>query len=230
MTDVTTNQKGDKYIDSYLSPMRIDWSKIEAVILDLGGVILDIDYHLTINAFKDLGISNFEDQYSKKVQSGLFDLLETGKISASEFYHEMRTVNTSMTDEQIQQAWNAMLLDFPHGRLEFLQQIKKRYPLFLLSNTNEIHLTEFTKTLQRHGHGNLSLFFDKVYLSHEIGQRKPNREAFELILKEQGLTPENTLFVDDSEQHITGARSIDIQAYHLEAPETLEQLFSPVLA
>ncbi|HOP05576.1 MAG TPA: HAD family phosphatase [Tenuifilaceae bacterium] len=202
---------------------------IKNIIFDLGGVILNIDYHLTINAFKKLGIDSFESYFSQAQQNGLFDKLDKGQISPQEFRNSLRElVNLSLSDSAINQAWNAMLLDFPKHRIELLKKVKGHYKTFLLSNTNAIHIEEYNKILDRtFGYKNLSFLFNKEYYSHEIGMRKPDEEVFLHIIKENLLHPEETLFIDDSIQHVEAAQKLGINTYHLNIPEgeSIENLF-----
>jgi putative hydrolase of the HAD superfamily len=198
---------------------------IRHIIFDLGGVLINIDYKLTEQAFIDAGITNFPHLYSQLQQSDLFDNLETGKIGREAFIAAMKAATpTGITEEQILKAWNAMLLDFPVRRLQILQQLRLYHDLFLLSNTNEIHEETFNGILM-HSHGipNIGVFFDKVYLSHRVGMRKPNIEIFERVLNDNGLSPEHTLFIDDSPQHIEGARLTGIQTIYLEKGMTIEK-------
>jgi putative hydrolase of the HAD superfamily len=202
---------------------------LKNIIFDLGGVILNIDYHLTINAFKSLGIENFEEIFTQAKQVGIFDQLDKGIISPAQFREGIREISpVALTDSQIDWAWNALLLDFPPQRLDILRNVRKYYKTFLLSNTNAIHIEEYNKTLHRTcGVDNLSVFFDKVYYSHIINMRKPDAEAFEIILHENKLNPAETLFIDDSIQHIEGAKKLGIIAYHLnlQKGECIEKLF-----
>lgn len=204
--------------------------KIKNIIFDLGGVILNIDYHLTINAFKALGLENFDTLFNQAKQVGVFDLLDKGLITPQGFRDEIRQITASnLTDEQINSAWNAMLLDFPPLRLELLRKVKSSYKIFLLSNTNAIHLEFYNQILHKtFGVDNLSVFFNREYYSHLIHMRKPDAEVFELILNENNLRPEETLFIDDSEQHVEGAKKLGILAHHLNIPngERIELLFS----
>ena len=198
-------------------------NNIRHIILDLGGVVLNIDYAKTIDAFHRLGIDNAKELYTQQAQYPLFDLLETGKITPDEFYDEFRKLTgKNLTDREIRDAWNAMLLDFPEKRLEMLRDLSKHYSLFLLSNTNIIHYEAYTATLKsQFGLHDLSDFFKKEYYSHEIGLRKPQPEVFRLVLNEQQLLPHETLFIDDSKQHIEGAKTIGLKT-HLLSNETLE--------
>jgi glucose-1-phosphatase len=204
---------------------------IRHIIFDLGGVLLNIDYNLTEKAFREAGITNFGEIYSQLQQTTVFDDFETGKISRAQFIAALQQVaeGTAITEQQVLDAWNAMLLDFPLRRLQILQQLRIHYDLILLSNTNEIHEEAFNNILMTtHGLPNIGVMFDKVYLSHRVGMRKPNREIFERILEENSLKAEHTLFIDDSPQHIEGARSAGIRAIHLEKGMTIEEhIFLP---
>jgi len=120
--------------------------EINTIILDLGGVIIDLDYNRTAKAFVNLGLNNFEDIYSKARQSNLFDDFEKGIISPDAFRSTLKEqFPENVSDEQIDEAWNAMLIDIPVHRVEFIKQLKQKYKVFLLSNTNAIHVIRFTK-------------------------------------------------------------------------------------
>lgn len=198
---------------------------IKHIIFDLGGVLLNIDYNLTEKAFIDAGIKNFPELYGQLQQSDLFDKWEMGLMERAEFISTLQKISdTPLTEAQILNAWNAMLLDFPVRRLQILQQLRLYYDLFLLSNTNEIHEESFNNILMRaHGFPNIGVFFDKVYLSHRVGMRKPNAEIFQRILDDNDLKPEQTLFIDDSPQHIVTAKQLGIQTIFLEKGMTIEK-------
>ncbi len=197
---------------------------IKHIIFDLGGVLINIDYKLTEQAFKAAGINNFPELYSQLHQSSLFDKFEMGQIGRSEFISSLQKVAAApVTEAQVIHAWNAMLLDFPVRRLQILQQLHLYYDLFLLSNTNEIHEAAFNEILmQSRSIPNIGVFFDKVYFSHRIGIRKPMKEIFERVLTENGLKAAETLFIDDSPQHIEGAKLLGIQTIYLEKGMTIE--------
>ena len=205
-------------------------SNVKNIIFDLGGVILNIDYNITAKAFQNLGIEEYNELYTQFNQIDIFDKLEKGEIKPSFFYNKIRELaKKDFTDKQIQNAWNAMLLDFPIKRLELLQQLKLRYNIYLCSNTNEIHLKHYNNTLkQTFGINNLSDIFIKEYYSHEVGMRKPNSDIFELIIKENNLKPTETMFIDDSPQHIEGASKVGLIAYHLTNGEDILDLFRTV--
>ncbi len=196
---------------------------VKHIIFDLGGVLINLDYQRTADAFKEAGFENFNEIYSQLQQESLFDDLETGRIGADEFVKGIQRYSDTITEEQVINAWNAMLLDFPIRRLQLLQQVRLHYDIVLLSNTNEIHEAAFNKILMdAHGHPNIGVFFDRAYFSHRLGLRKPMPEIFQLVLDENGFKAENTLFIDDSPQHIEGAKTLGIQTIYLEKGMTIE--------
>lgn len=203
---------------------------IQNIIFDLGGIILNIDYQRTATAFKALGFHNFEELYSQFHLSEIFDQFETGKISADEFLDALQQkAPASVTREQLIDAWNAMLLDFPVARLQLLQQLRQHYNLFLLSNTNAIHHDAFNKILlDSRGIPSLATFFDRAYYSHLIGLRKPHAEAYQYVLDAHDLKAEATLFIDDTLPNITGAEAVGIRTLHLPGPKTIVDVFKPV--
>ncbi len=200
---------------------------IKHIIFDLGGVLLNIDYKLTEQAFVAAGIQNFSELYAQLHQSELFDRFEMGMMPGEEFIAALVKASAEpVTAAQITAAWNAMLLDFPLRRLQLLQQLHLYYDLFLLSNTNEIHEAAFNEILYKaHGLPNIGVLFDKVYFSHRLGMRKPMKEIFRRVLDDNGLKPEETLFIDDSPQHVEGAKLLGIQTIYLEKGMTIEELF-----
>jgi FMN phosphatase YigB (HAD superfamily) len=199
---------------------------VENIIFDFGGVILNIDYQLTIDAFKEIGMDNFEESYSQATQIHLFDNLEIGKISPDEFRNGIRKVSEKdLSDEKIDYAWNKIILDLPKRRIDLLESIKQNYRIFLLSNTNIIHYNLYIKQLQKFGYTNFDEIFKKAYFSFEIGMRKPNLEIFEYIIKKENLNPTKTVFIDDSIQHISAASQFGIQTYHIGKNEDIINLF-----
>ncbi len=200
---------------------------IKNILFDFGGVIINIDYRLTIEAFKKLGIKNFEEHYSKLRQSHLFDELEKGMIKPAEFRNRICGISKSpLTDEQIDNAWNAILIDLPKENIDFLESLKKNYRLFLLSNTNEIHERAFLEMIQKKfGSDVLKKVFEQIYFSHHLHMRKPDPAIFSYVLKENNLQAEETLFVDDSLQHIEGAKIAGLQTSYFEKGKTLNDVF-----
>ena len=207
--------------------MQIQTS-IKNIIFDFGGVILNIDYKLTERAFAELGLTDFDTIYSQATQKELFDVMEKGLITPAEFRVEIRKfIDKDVSDEQIDKAWNSMLLDLPEERVKLLSELKKKYRLFLLSNTNEIHHHAFSGYMQKKF--NRDIFSDdfiKAYFSHKVNMRKPDAEIFNHVLKEQNLRKEETLFIDDSIQHIEAAKKMGINTIYLEKGRTILELFT----
>jgi putative hydrolase of the HAD superfamily len=191
---------------------------IKNIILDLGGVLLNIDYYKTIEAFKDLGIPNFEELFTQAKQEHLFDKYESGLINSNDFLEGLKKkLPSTISELDIKTAWNAMLLNFPDDRLDYLIQLKQKYNTALLSNTNPIHLERFHKIInQNNGINSLEDHFDKVYFSSDMGKRKPSPEIFLEVCIKQGYKPSETLFIDDTEQHVQGAKRAGLQAAHLD--------------
>ncbi|MFN5317850.1 MAG: HAD family hydrolase [Bacteroidia bacterium] len=199
---------------------------IDTIVFDLGGVILNIDYQLPVKAFKALGIEDFSKHFSQATQTTLLDDYETGRISSEVFIEEVsKFVKPGSTEDQIRAAWNSILLDLPEQRLFCLEKAAENHRIFLLSNTNEIHIEAFNHyLLQIYSLPSLEPFFEKLYLSYEVGLRKPDKQIFEHVLADAGLKPESTLFIDDSIQHIQTAAELGINTYHLTKEDICEFL------
>ena len=199
--------------------------KCKAIIFDLGAVILNINYQNTIDEFTKLGVKNAATFYSKKVQTDLFNQIETGMISSNQFLKALQKKTNNANIIQVEQAWNAMLLDLPEERLQLIKKLKDNHNIYLLSNTNAIHINAFKEQLGDKKWLAFCELFDKMYLSHELGLRKPDVKIFEYILKEQKLKAEEVFFIDDSPQHIAGAKKLGIHCHHLLDDEDIITLF-----
>ena len=203
--------------------------KCKAIIFDLGAVILNINYQNTIDEFTKLGVNNAATFYSKKVQTNLFNQIETGMISSNEFLKALQKETKNANINQVEKAWNAMLLDLPEERVQLIKKLKKNHAIYLLSNTNAIHIDAIKKQLGKRKWLAFCKLFDKMYLSHELGLRKPDVKIFEYILKEQKLKAEEVFFIDDSPQHIAGAKKIGIHCHHLLDDENIITLFPDII-
>lgn len=203
---------------------------VEAVIFDLGGVLINLDYQKTGAAFVALGLTDFNEVYSQMQQTDLFDRLETGDVSPFHFINRLLDKLPAGTNgNQVVHAWNAMILDFPKERLDWLKNFRENSGkrVFLLSNTNALHMDAVRRSLEKSvGHQRLEDYFDQVYLSHEMGLRKPHPEIFTRVCNEQGLNPETTLFIDDSPQHVEGAQKAGLQTVHLAPGMAVQAVFS----
>ncbi len=202
---------------------------IQNIIFDLGGVLLNIDYNRTISSFKELGMTDFDNFFTQAAQSQIFDRLDKGSISPENFRKELREITgLNPTNHQIDEAWNAMLLDMPPERVTLLQHVRQNYRTFLLSNTNAIHYPVYMEyMLQTFGVTDLEHMFKKQYLSYQMGMRKPEKQIYDTVVSENDLDPQKTLFIDDSSQHVTGAREAGLKALWLDVERfSIESLFN----
>ena len=199
---------------------------IENIIFDLGEVIVDLDVAATETAFAALLVNPNESIYNLKGQTPVFDELEVGVISPAEFRAEInKLAHSRTTDDQIDAAWNAMLVKIPSAKIQLVQNLRSNYQTFVLSNTNRIHIDHLEKyLLPRHGLKSLNQIFDFVYYSHEIGKRKPNSDAYQFILDKHEIIPGRTLFIDDRIENIHTAQEMGIKTWHLTNREDLYEL------
>ena len=195
------------------------------LLFDFGGVIIDIDYERTPEAFRRLSRRGHAAHYTQAAQAGVFDQFETGRISPAEFRQALRELyELDATDAQIDAAWHALLLDVPAERLALLAQLRARgHQTALLSNTNQLHIEEINRRLARqYGLQNgIADCLDRVFYSQEVGLRKPGEEIFHHALREMNWQPADVLFIEDSPQHVATARRLGLRVLHLAPPLTL---------
>lgn len=187
--------------------------KISTIVFDLGNVVLNIYPERTEQAFKDLGLQNFKKYYTLASQTDVFDLLETGKISPTQFYNILRQVTgLDFTDEEIEFAWNQVIGFYPKSNIDFLQSLSKNYPIYLLSNTNIIHYPVYTKLLKDNFKiSGLEHLFKKCFFSHEIELRKPDLGIYKYVSNSININPAEILFLDDSITNIKAAQDFGWQ-------------------
>lgn len=184
---------------------------INAIIFDFGDVFINLDKHATINALKDLGLSEWnEDLHRLNIQ------FEKGEISKDNFLLGIQKHIPNASINEITDAWNAILLDFPLYRLEFLQMLSKKYRLFLLSNTDSIHVESFEQKTGVSFYSDFYQCFEKVYFSFELEMRKPDAETFNYLIKNHELSPKRTLFIDDKKENTDAALSLGFQVWNLQ--------------
>ncbi|MCB2408069.1 HAD family hydrolase [Hymenobacter lucidus] len=196
------------------------------LLFDFGGVIINIDYQLTLEAMRTLSQADSTIEFNQQNQAELFDLLETGRLTPAEFRAGLRRHYAlhEASDEALDAAWNAMLLDVPAERLAFIAELRAQgHHTALLSNTNQIHIQEINRRLQaqyglRHG---IADCLDRVFYSQEVGLRKPGPEIFAHALREMNWKAAETLFIEDSFQHIETAQRLGLHTLFLAPPLTL---------
>lgn len=203
-------------------------SKIKNIIIDFGGVIYDIDHEKSKEVFIRLGISNFDKLYGHTIQTALFEDFEIGKISPNSFRNTLgQEFPNRITHDEIDAAWNALLIGFKFERLELLEKVKRHYRLFLLSNTNQIHYKYYMNELK--SQNRFSLFhslFEKLYFSHQVGLRKPDAKIFNFVLQDNQLKAEETAFIDDFDVNIAAAKQCGLQSILLKPKQSILDLFT----
>ncbi|MBP6182732.1 HAD family phosphatase [Flavobacterium sp.] len=184
---------------------------INTIIFDFGDIFINLDKQATMDALQKLGLSEWNEDLDY-----LNTQFETGKISREDFLFGIQKHIPNASINDILEAWNAILLDFPLYRLEFLQMLSKKYRLFLLSNTDSIHIETFE---QKNGISFYSDFyqcFEKVYFSFEVEMRKPNPEIFNYLVNKHDLAPKRTLFIDDKKENTDAALALGFQVWNLQ--------------
>lgn len=196
------------------------------LIFDLGGVIINLETNRTVQAFAQLA-GQLPDALRPLMAEPFFNEYEKGNLTDEQFRAHVRSaLSLSCSDEAIDRAWNAMLLDIPTAKIRLLQQLAGSHRLFLLSNTNPIHFACFNAQVAKlTGHESLAPYFERTYYSHQLNMRKPDEEIYKHVLTDAGLTAAETLFLDDNEANLAGAKRVGIQAFHVHHPDVIFDFF-----
>jgi len=208
--------------------MPIDLTAVKNIIFDLGNVLLNLDFNASIEAFRKLGLADEVVDSGQAYSDPVFYELETGQVSAEGFRERIREIlnNPEIQDEQIDDAWCAMVLGIPDERVEVVKKLQEKFNVYLFSNTNEIHINRLHAEFKNeHGIDFPSLFVKDFY-SHEIGERKPDLSAYQKVIRLSGVQPEETLFVDDLEHNIAAAREAGLKTFWLKKEMELTKVFN----
>ncbi len=199
---------------------------VKNIVFDLGEVIVDLDFSATEEQFSTLLEMEPSEIFTYEEQTEVFNLLEVGGITPEVFRETLRErCQLNISDQAIDAAWNAMLLNIPAGKIQLVQNLRNTYQTFVLSNTNKIHIDCINENLlPQHNLESLEEVFDHVYYSHEIGERKPNAAAFQYILDKHEIIPSESLFIDDKLENIQTAASLGFKTWHLTNREDLYEL------
>ncbi|MCZ8330623.1 MAG: HAD family phosphatase [Flavobacterium sp.] len=184
---------------------------INAIIFDFGDIFINLEKEKSIEEFKKLGLNGPNEELIAKN-----DLFEKGLISELQFIESFQKFIPNASLEEIIKAWNSIIGDFPLYRLEFLQMLSTRYRLFLLTNTDSIHINRFEHKVGMSFYTDFYRCFEKVYYSYEMGMRKPQPEIFSTILNKHDLSPKRTLFVDDKKENTDAAEALGIHVWNLQ--------------
>ncbi len=210
-----------------MANMELEFSKVRNLIFDLGGVIINIDFDRTYNALARLADLSYEETLSFVKKEDLFYRFETGRLDEKGFFSLVRSSLCPGRDEEdVRQAWNALLMDIPRERIELLTRLRKKYRLYLLSNTNFTHILEVNNILSRNcGVPDLKDLFDKVYYSYEIDMVKPDVGIYRHVCEDSRLNPEETVFLDDMPPNLEGASHAGLLTLHVQpSPNSIIEL------
>jgi FMN phosphatase YigB (HAD superfamily) len=202
---------------------------ISTLIFDFGGVLIDLDMNQSILNFKKLGVENVEKYLSNFGQLGFFMQLEKGKISAEEFRREIRKMTPkAITDSEIDDAWNAFLVRIPSEKLDIVYELRKKYRVIMLSNTNAIHFPYAEQTFFSYKNRSIDEYFDKCYRSYDMKMAKPDAEIFEAILSREQVAANQCLLLDDGPKNIEQAQKLGFQTYFVDPKEDLSFLLTNI--
>lgn len=223
MTDGLLNDDSTNYF--------IDVSQLHAIIFDLGEVLVDLDTTATTKALTQLLQLEASHVFTFEHQTQLFTLFEKGLISSQEFRTGLKSLalnGSAISDSEIDNAWNAMLLDAPQKKLDVLINLKKQLRVLALSNTNTIHIEYVNAQIKKRNGNNdcLENYFHHAYYSHNMHMRKPDKEIYERLLHLENLSAQKVLFIDDRIENIKTARDLGMQTFHMTHPEQFYKLFT----
>lgn len=202
-------------------------TKIKNLLIDFGGVLVDLDRQRCIDNFKQLGCSTLDTLLNMYHQADFLMSYEKGLITTSEFRTQIRRMfSREVSDSQIDEAWNSFLVGIPAPKLELLLKLRSRYNVFLLSNTNGLHWEWSCRKAFPYRSFRVEDYFDKIYLSFEMKMAKPDPVIFETVLRDAAIAPEETFFIDDSAENCRTAETLGISTYTPEAGEDWSHLFA----
>ena len=200
---------------------------IKNLLIDLGGVLINLDRERCIENFKKIGFQNIEEKFCTHQLDGIFLQQEKGLITPAEFRDGVRKmIGKAVSDKQIDAAWNSFLVDIPTQKLDLLLKLREKYVVYLLSNTNQIHWEWTCAHLFPYRTFKVEDYFEKTYLSFEMKMAKPEPEIFKAIIEDAGIEPKETLFIDDSEMNCKTAQNLGISTYTAKAGEDWSHLFN----
>ncbi|MCK0157196.1 HAD family phosphatase [Cellulophaga sp. F20128] len=185
---------------------------IKNIIFDFGDIFIDLDKSATATALKNYGFTGLSNDLEK-----LMHAYEKGLLHTDDFVKKTNVIVPKATESQLIAAWNKIILDVPEERLLFLEALakEKKYRLFLLSNTNALHIEKAIQNMGTSRYERFKNCFEKFYLSHEIHFRKPNVDIYEFVLDTNNLTATESLFIDDTKENTEAAKTLGIHTWNL---------------
>jgi putative hydrolase of the HAD superfamily len=203
----------------------------KAILFDFGNVIINIDVEKAILAFSELTFKSPARVNQLFADAEVFKKYETGYYSDDEFRDVIRQIlSYPLNDQEIDQAWNALLLDVPKKRLDFLESIKMKYPIYLLSNTNNIHIEQCKQYFRtKFGIPNFETIFSETFLSYKMGLWKPDYKIYDAAISKIGCKPEEILFLDDNQDNIDAATDLGIQCIKINPPDCFTEILEHII-
>lgn len=186
---------------------------IKNIIFDFGDIFINLDKQAPLLEMAKFGFTELTPELDT-----IFKEYEMGLMESDEFVNQLQAIFTSATKEQIKDAWNSIILDFPEERLKFIEKLKNdnQYRLFLLSNTNNLHIDKVKESMGIDRFNRFKNCFEVFYLSQEMKMRKPNADIYEFVLKENNLIADETFFIDDSKENTDSASKLGIHCWNLQ--------------
>lgn len=206
-------------------------STLKNIIFDLGGVIINLDHDQAVRSFESIGVEDAAELIDPYEQKGIFQELETGRIGVEEFCDKLREhTGKDLPFEDIKKAWMGFIVDTPQYKLDYIWDLRKQYKLYLLSNTNPIIQLEWAQTERFTEAGRpINAYFDKLYTSYEIGITKPDRQIFDFMIRDSGIDPAESLFVDDGKKNIEIAEQLGFHTYQPQNGEDWREAISRII-
>lgn len=199
---------------------------IKNIVFDLGGVLIDLDFKSGINGLQKAGFANVKEQLLTFDREGIFQKFELGEMTEDEFRNAIREKSiVTLTDTDIDNLWNKILLEIPREKLELILELRGKYMVYLLSNTNPIHWNYIRKNAFNYRGFRVNDYFEETFLSFEMRLAKPDKAIFEKMLQDANLLPEETLFIDDSEANCKMAKELGIHSHHYHIGDDLSKIF-----
>jgi len=205
---------------------------IKHIIFDLGEVIINVYPPAVKEVMKDKGVGNVDDLHRQLIEQDAYHQLETGMLTPDGFRRKViEIVDIPLTDIDVDEAWNAMLLDIPRERIKFMTRLKSKYKLYLLSNTNHIHWLCYDRYFQDNfDYPGINTFFTHCWYSYLMGVRKPDPEIFRMVLEEGQFDPSEVAFIDDLIENVEAANTSGIHGIHLPPGKEIMELFDAELS
>lgn len=198
---------------------------IKNIVFDLGGVLIDLDFPRALKAFEQAGLTDIAQNVQAFSREGIFMDLELGNITPEDFFQSICERSTQpISIHQATDYWNLILKDIPQDKLKIIRELRKRYHVYLLSNTNQPHWEYICKKCFEKDGFTIHDYFEKLFLSYEMHLAKPDKQIFFQMLQDGQMKPEETLFIDDSEANCNSAKETGIRTIHYRIGENLKSL------